>query len=303
MPLEKGSSEKTISRNISELRSSGHPEKQSIAIAMKEAGKSKKDSLPAAIHSALGKTKQDSTFNEADHPRAANGQFGSGSGNSEPNKENVKNGGNASKLEKAKEAGAYISWDEESDPIFDKEGDEIGNDDYILIGKLFIPSELRGQGIGRLLLRDSLKKISREHPGETVRLAALPFDNSPLEMNELVKFYESEGFDVKDTSGHAVIMEWDGRIRNDSGKSFVGESRSDMASKIKKESGKKSVGKKDSLPVPHHRAFVDACKKLVADGVKPSGDRVKEMHELAKRAGYKDARHAYNDLREVIDGN
>jgi len=41
MPLEKGSSKKVISDNISELRHSGRPEKQSIAIAMSEAGKSK----------------------------------------------------------------------------------------------------------------------------------------------------------------------------------------------------------------------------------------------------------------------
>ncbi len=42
MPLKKGTSKATISKNISELRHSGRPEKQSIAIAMSEAGKSNK---------------------------------------------------------------------------------------------------------------------------------------------------------------------------------------------------------------------------------------------------------------------
>jgi hypothetical protein len=42
MPLKKGKSKKVIGENISELRRSGRPEKQSIAIAMSEAGKSKK---------------------------------------------------------------------------------------------------------------------------------------------------------------------------------------------------------------------------------------------------------------------
>lgn len=41
MPLIKGKSKKVISENISELRNSGRPEKQAIAISMSEAGKSK----------------------------------------------------------------------------------------------------------------------------------------------------------------------------------------------------------------------------------------------------------------------
>lgn len=41
MPLEKGSSRETVSHNIRELMESGHPQKQSVAIALKEAGKSK----------------------------------------------------------------------------------------------------------------------------------------------------------------------------------------------------------------------------------------------------------------------
>lgn len=41
MPLEKGKSRKVVSDNISELRHSGYPEKQAVAIAMSKAGKSK----------------------------------------------------------------------------------------------------------------------------------------------------------------------------------------------------------------------------------------------------------------------
>lgn len=42
MPLAKGNSDRTISSNISKLRSENYPEKQSIAIAMSEAGRSNK---------------------------------------------------------------------------------------------------------------------------------------------------------------------------------------------------------------------------------------------------------------------
>jgi len=41
MPLKRGKSKKVISENISELRHSGKPQDQAIAIAMDKAGKSK----------------------------------------------------------------------------------------------------------------------------------------------------------------------------------------------------------------------------------------------------------------------
>ena len=42
MPLKKGSSRKAVSANVRELRRSGRPQKQAVAIALKKAGKSKK---------------------------------------------------------------------------------------------------------------------------------------------------------------------------------------------------------------------------------------------------------------------
>lgn len=42
MPLKKGSSDETVSANISRLRHEGYPQKQAVAIAYSEAGRSRK---------------------------------------------------------------------------------------------------------------------------------------------------------------------------------------------------------------------------------------------------------------------
>lgn len=41
MPLKRGKSKQVVSSNIRELRHSGYPQRQAVAIAMKKAGKAR----------------------------------------------------------------------------------------------------------------------------------------------------------------------------------------------------------------------------------------------------------------------
>lgn len=45
MPLEKGSSQETVGHNIATEVAAGKPQKQAVAIALSEAGKSNRDTL------------------------------------------------------------------------------------------------------------------------------------------------------------------------------------------------------------------------------------------------------------------
>lgn len=98
---------------------------------------------------------------------------------------------------------AYISWDVTEDDIYDDEGDVVGSDEYVLIEKIWVPAEQRGNGVGRKIMVEALEEI--EKTGLTCKVAALPFDGG-MEMADLVEWYESFGFSVEDASGDAVVM-------------------------------------------------------------------------------------------------
>ena len=100
---------------------------------------------------------------------------------------------------------AYVSWDLETEVLFDEDGCECDGEQYAMIEKIWVPESDRGQGKGRKMLESAIADIKEKHGNITIKIAALPFDNG-MDMADLVAFYESVGFDVEDTSGHAVIM-------------------------------------------------------------------------------------------------
>ena len=101
---------------------------------------------------------------------------------------------------------SFISYDVQADEVYNDEGDVTGQDQYVLIEKLYVAPADRRQGKGRTMLREALAEIAAQQPGMDVRLAALPFGEDAIDMADLVAFYESEGFSIDNCDGHAVIM-------------------------------------------------------------------------------------------------
>lgn len=130
--------------------------------------------------------------------------------------------------------GSYVSWGVTTDPVFDEDGNESESDEYALIEKIFVPEESRRDGAGRRMLRDTLREIQSDYPGMSIKIAAYPFGENKIDMTDLVEFYESEGFDIENTDSHAVIMEFDGRIRGENSSASNGKAGQKAAARGQK---------------------------------------------------------------------
>lgn len=94
---------------------------------------------------------------------------------------------------------AYISWE-----AYEEEK-------CYLIAHLYVPVDERGQGKGRRMLRDAIEEMKADGQYSVIRLSAdseSEDPENPIELADLVEFYESEGFDVE-YAGDVVIMAMD----------------------------------------------------------------------------------------------
>lgn len=98
---------------------------------------------------------------------------------------------------------AYITTTVVFDIELDENGYEIEGDEYLLIERLWVPSDKRGSGVGSDLINDA--KLEADDLGLRLRVAALPFD-SDMDIETLVRWYEDRGFSVESTAGDAVVL-------------------------------------------------------------------------------------------------
>lgn len=79
---------------------------------------------------------------------------------------------------------------------------------YVLISGLDVVPEYRRQGHGRALLRAAIAYAKAEFPHLPLKLAAVP-DSDSMDLDSLIAFYASEGFEMVDTDP-VVCMEYRG---------------------------------------------------------------------------------------------
>ena len=89
----------------------------------------------------------------------------------------------------------FISYSVTCEEIYDEDGEVSYGDDYWIIEKIYVPSELRGQGIARKMLLQAIEEMKAEHPEYAIRLVCEAQDDE-TDQELLAKFYESVGFDA-----------------------------------------------------------------------------------------------------------
>ena len=101
----------------------------------------------------------------------------------------------------------HISWYLDEQESYNTETEDVESEEYVLIEKIFVSPADRGKGAAGRMLDSALEEIKELHPGLPVRIAALPFGEGGMDMDNLVGFYERHGFEVVNTDSDAVIME------------------------------------------------------------------------------------------------
>ena len=89
----------------------------------------------------------------------------------------------------------YVSYSVQQEEIYDEEGEVSYGDDYWLIEKVYVATEMRGQGIARKMMIEAIAEMRAERPELMIRLVCEAQDKD-TDQEMLAGFYESLGFDA-----------------------------------------------------------------------------------------------------------
>lgn len=98
----------------------------------------------------------------------------------------------------------YISYYIDQEEIYDDEGDVIGEEDYWLISMVYVPAEMRGNGVARKMMEEAIADIREKDSSLPIKLWCEAQDKD-TDQELLAAFYESFGFEATGNGAEMVL--------------------------------------------------------------------------------------------------
>lgn len=98
----------------------------------------------------------------------------------------------------------YISYYIDQEEIYNDEGDVIGEEDYWLISMLYVPAEMRGNGVARKLMEDAIADMREKDSSLPIKLWCEAQDKD-TDQELLAAFYESFDFEATGNGAEMVL--------------------------------------------------------------------------------------------------
>lgn len=88
-------------------------------------------------------------------------------------------------------------------------GEKSKEPEAIEICVVYVPRELRGRGLGKELLKNGIADISKKYPDYPIFLLAMPMLDCPMNLAELIFWYQKQGFVPVTGDNKSKIMVYD----------------------------------------------------------------------------------------------
>lgn len=98
----------------------------------------------------------------------------------------------------------FISYNIEQEDIYNEEFDVIGVEEFWLINKIYVPVEMRGQGLARKMMEEAIADMRKENSSLPIKLWCEAQDED-TDQELLAAFYESFGFEATGNEAEMIL--------------------------------------------------------------------------------------------------